>query len=581
MQQPEASTEHAYDGLEGVDPNPALTALQSLRAGDTAQLMAKLDLYDSVFEQFPGGICVFDNDMQMTLCNEQLKELLNYPAELFADGLPTIEQLFRFNASRGEYGAGDVEEHVQSRLRLVRQGRSHRYDRQSADGTILEVRGRPLDGGGFVTTYTDVTKQRNQAKKIEALVDEFPGGICIFDEQFNMILCNETLRERLPDTQGLFKRGLPAMNDYVLHNARHGVYGNGNPAQIAAARLTRIRRGRELREQCEQRNGNYLEVSVLPLREGGYVEMQIDITEERIRTLQLESVVENFPGGLSMYDKNLKLVLHNEQFRDLLGYPSSLLEKTNLGFQDLVRFDAGRGKYGDGDVEGIVSEQISLAKLGQPRKAERKHSDGTALEICGVPLEGGGILSTCVDITERLEQQALALKMANFSPVAGLPNRSLFLDRLDIALAQAERGGKMAVLYIDIHQRDLPEAESNEQISDRILSALGDRFNKTKRATDTYAHLGAHQFGIVQVGIVGIEGAEILARRILRTVREPVNIGDQVVELDACIGIALAPEDGTGSDEIQEKAESALEKANTDEPGTIVFFPDFSAHTRP
>ncbi len=161
MLQPDTPAKKDSDPLETGGVDQALDILASHQAENVASMAANLQLYESLIEHFPGGLCAFDENLNMTVCNERLKELLDYPTALFSDGLPNIEQLFRFKASRGEYGPGDIETHVQSRLRLVQLRQPHQYERELPDGRIIEVRGRPLDGGGFVTTYVDVTEQRN------------------------------------------------------------------------------------------------------------------------------------------------------------------------------------------------------------------------------------------------------------------------------------------------------------------------------------------------------------------------------------------------------------------------------------
>jgi PAS domain-containing protein len=117
---------------------------------------------EAVVENFPGGISVFDRDLNMVLCNDQQRRLLDYPDNLFAGAFPSMEALFRFNVQRGEYGPGEAEEHVARRMALVRQNKSHVYERTRPNGTVVEVRGVPITGGGFVTTYFDVTEQRRK-----------------------------------------------------------------------------------------------------------------------------------------------------------------------------------------------------------------------------------------------------------------------------------------------------------------------------------------------------------------------------------------------------------------------------------
>ena len=111
----------------------------------------RIRLLEAVVENFPGGIALFDRDMTMVLCNARLKHMLEYPDALFDRGYPSLEVLFRFNAERGEYGPGDIEEQVARRVALLNQGRPHVYERTRPNGTVLEVRGVPIEGGGFVT----------------------------------------------------------------------------------------------------------------------------------------------------------------------------------------------------------------------------------------------------------------------------------------------------------------------------------------------------------------------------------------------------------------------------------------------
>jgi diguanylate cyclase (GGDEF)-like protein len=120
-------------------------------------------LLQTIFDYFPGGIAVYDSNLRLTFCNTKLKHMLEYPEELFSFGMPSMEQLFRFNASRGEYGEGGVEHHVASRLHLVQKREAHVYERTRPNGQVLEVRGMPIEDGGFLTIYIDISLQRRQA----------------------------------------------------------------------------------------------------------------------------------------------------------------------------------------------------------------------------------------------------------------------------------------------------------------------------------------------------------------------------------------------------------------------------------
>src|SRR5262249_14682442 len=115
-----------------------------------------------------------DKDLNMVVCNEKLKRMLDYPPALFAKGNPNISDLFRFNAERGEYGPGSVEQQMAERMALVGEHRAHEFERTRPNGTILEVRGIPLAGGGFVTPYLDVTEKRTAQARVAHLAHHDP-----------------------------------------------------------------------------------------------------------------------------------------------------------------------------------------------------------------------------------------------------------------------------------------------------------------------------------------------------------------------------------------------------------------------
>src|SRR5207244_1496369 len=115
---------------------------------------------------FPGGIGFYDRDLRVVVCNERAKEILDLPSHFFAKGPPLLEDLLRFNAERGEYGPGDIEEQVASKLALARDRLTYRFERTRPDGTALDVRGAPIENGGFITTYMDITERYRSESKI-------------------------------------------------------------------------------------------------------------------------------------------------------------------------------------------------------------------------------------------------------------------------------------------------------------------------------------------------------------------------------------------------------------------------------
>jgi diguanylate cyclase (GGDEF)-like protein len=124
-------------------------------ASRTAHLQAIID-------NFPGGIAFFDHKLRLVVCNDAAKRLLELPDQVFDRKL---EDLIRFNARRGEFGPGDVEEQVAVRMAPFKEHKPFAFQRERPNGTVLDARCIPLQDGGYLTIYMDITERhRSQAK---------------------------------------------------------------------------------------------------------------------------------------------------------------------------------------------------------------------------------------------------------------------------------------------------------------------------------------------------------------------------------------------------------------------------------
>ena len=138
-------------------------ALHSAKTSAEQAADCQSRLVTAIAENIPVGICLFDSDLRLVAYNNELSKLMGIPKELIQDGI-TFQDIVRFNARRGEYGPGDVEEHVASRTSILRGNLKFRSERQRPNGCVLEVRTRRLADGSYVMVYTDIT----ETKKIEA-----------------------------------------------------------------------------------------------------------------------------------------------------------------------------------------------------------------------------------------------------------------------------------------------------------------------------------------------------------------------------------------------------------------------------
>jgi diguanylate cyclase (GGDEF)-like protein/PAS domain S-box-containing protein len=143
-----------------------ITELVELRA----ESEERANILQTIVESFPGGVAAFDKNHRLVLCNRRQKELMHYPAGSFSSGPPTAEDLYRANAIHGEYGPGDIEDHVREQIEIATRTISQTIERQRPDGTYLETRYIPLASGGFVTTQIDITGRKLDQETIGRLV---------------------------------------------------------------------------------------------------------------------------------------------------------------------------------------------------------------------------------------------------------------------------------------------------------------------------------------------------------------------------------------------------------------------------
>ena len=114
----------------------------------------------SIIDNLPCGVTLFDPDLNMVACNALFQRLLDFPPQLFSGKQPNLYDLALFNAQRGEYGPGPPHELAAEVTKRAHAMEPHHFERTRPDGTVIEIQGIPVADGGFISTYTDITKRR-------------------------------------------------------------------------------------------------------------------------------------------------------------------------------------------------------------------------------------------------------------------------------------------------------------------------------------------------------------------------------------------------------------------------------------
>jgi len=159
-------------------------------------------------------------------------------------------------------------------------------------------------------------------------------------------------------------------------------------------------------------------------------------------------------------------------------------------------------------------------------------------------------------------------ELAYADPLTGLPNRALFNDRIGQAVRAAERGqGQLAVLTMDLDRFKHVNDTLGHHMGDLLLREVAYRLHRAlQRRTDTVARLGGDEFAVL-LPTEGVEGAKLVARKIVEVLSEPLTIEGHLVDVGASTGIAVYPEHGDDADTLMRRADVAMysaKRAGTD-----------------
>jgi len=421
------------------------------------------------------------------------------------------------------------------------------------------------------------------AKAFASAVDQL-GIVSITDPQGRIVHANaEFLR-----VSGYTAEEVAGKDHSILNSGHHA-------KEFWADAYEKLRRGETWRAPVKNRAKDgtcyWVDSIIVPLKDRnrqskGFLSFQIDITTAvtlhmalQDRNTLLQAVVDSFPGGLTVFDRDLRLLLCNRKQRQLLEYPDSLFENSLPTLEDLYRFNANRGEYGPGNVEEQVRSRLELARKGETHIFERQRPNGTHLEIRGTPLPGGGFVTAHLDVTERKRYQETIGRLAHQDVLTGLPNRALFQDRIRQGLKQVQHGSSLALHCLDLDRFKSVNDTLGHPIGDSLLVAVAERLRAEIRETDTVARLGGDEFAIIQLAPRSIEEIEALAKRIIGAFAEPFVLEENTVSIGTSIGIAVAPSDGVDAEQLMMNADMALYRTKSLGRGTFGFF-EQSMHER-
>jgi diguanylate cyclase (GGDEF)-like protein/PAS domain S-box-containing protein len=281
------------------------------------------------------------------------------------------------------------------------------------------------------------------------------------------------------------------------------------------------------------------------------------LERERVRSEEFLRISQAIIVGL---DKENRVTLINPRGCEILGYDKRELLGKNW-FETVVTRDvrdelmnkrraSQHGAFGFDEYE----EYAIVTRTGKRRyiawhNTERRNSDGVII----------GCLNSGVDVTSLKLAEETSRHMASHDALTGLPNRILFNDRLQQAMAKAQRENNMVgLLYLDLNEFKPVNDTLGHAIGDQLLIEVAERLRQTLREVDTVARMGGDEFTVILGGITDRDVAMAMADKIAINLARPFEIPGGTIRIGASVGTALYPVDANTVDSLLAMADDAM-----------------------
>jgi diguanylate cyclase (GGDEF)-like protein/PAS domain S-box-containing protein len=423
----------------------------------------------------------------------------------------------------------------------------------------------------------ELNRQRELAEhslRFNAAVENMSQGLCMFDQAKRLVVCNTLYAEIYKLPAELLKPGTPH-SEIIAHRVRKGILKGvqGNAAvDRHLATLATLPIDRRSSRIDEHSDGKLIRVTREPLPGGGWVATHADITEQYRAEQELDetkrflnSIIQNVPAAVVVKDaKTRQIVLVNKAFEEMIDRSASeLLGRTVLDFNKpeaaefITRADSET-------LRNASSVNYSEYEVETLRKGPRVHAT-KRIVLCGSQDDPKYLIAVIEDVTERRKTEQRIAFMAHHDALTGLANRSTAVEKIEEAAErQCWRGDPFTVLLLDLDRFKYVNDTLGHSAGDALLRQTGLRLKAILSETDVLARIGGDEFAIIQTAHTDQREAVILlADRIIAAFAEPFDLDGNELNIGTSIGIALAPEHGTGPDNLLKMADMALYSAKS------------------
>lgn len=309
-----------------------------------------------------------------------------------------------------------------------------------------------------------------------------------------------------------------------------------------------------------------------------------DVTRQREMESQLEEaamVYQSSADGIVILDGERKVLSANQAFHAITGFHSEdvvgqmlqFLEPRRLGedlYHSMWQTVENEGSW-QGEVRGYCENgELIYVWLNIARVPNSTDASGQFVVIFS-------------DITAVHDAQEKLSHIAYYDSLTNLPNRNLFADRLDHALAKCRREHQeLALFFIDLDHFKRVNDTLGHQVGDLMLRSAAQRLKNQLRETDTLCRIGGDEFIVIVEGVQSREDIELLAEKLLAALEKPLKLGVVDVIPSGSIGISLFPQDADNRNDLVKMADTAMYAAKNSGRNSFSFYraemTDHTAH---
>ena len=283
---------------------------------------------------------------------------------------------------------------------------------------------------------------------------------------------------------------------------------------------------------------------------------------------RFRSAFEDAPIGMGLATPDGHLVRVNRAYADILGYQPD--ELVGRAIKDITHPD-------DWEATAVQFDALVAGDIDRYHMEKRyHHADGhvvwvTVSTSC-VRDDGGRplyLIGQIEDVTERREMRERLAHAAVHDQLTGLPNRVLFMDRLELALSRAQRDHHcVALMFLDLDRFKLINDSLGHEMGDRLLEHVAHRLGGALRSVDTLARFGGDEFTVLCEVSDKSEALEI-ALRLVQAMQQPLNLADSELFVSVSVGVALSLDGLESGTELLRNADVAMYRAKEIGPSRI------------